>query len=99
MVSLSKFKVNSKYYITFEMPCKKELELRVIIHELIPKTIPTVIDYIQLSTMSSSKDYIEECGLNPVTVPLPYITKVVDLHDILNDIFIDDIIFLINEYI
>tara|TARA_E500000331_G_scaffold286147_1_gene280847 strand:- start:115 stop:363 length:249 start_codon:yes stop_codon:yes gene_type:complete len=77
----------------------EELKLRVTIHELMPKMNPIVVDYIQISTLASSKDIIEECGLNPVTVPVPYIKKVETLHEILNDIFIDDIIFLINEYI
>jgi hypothetical protein len=42
---------------------------------------------------------IEECGLNSVAVPLPCIKKVETLHDILDKLFIDDIIYLINEYI
>ncbi len=100
MISLSNFKVNNKYYIDLQMPFrKKKLKLRITIHELMPKMNPNLVDYIQISTLSSSKDIIEECGLNPVTLPVPYIKKVETLHDILNDVFIDDIIFLINEYI
>jgi hypothetical protein len=100
MVHISDFTVNHKYYINLQMPFRKdELKLRVIIHELIPKTNQGILDYIMMSTISSSKDIIDECGFNPVTIPLPCIKKVLSLHDILNDIFIDDIIFLINEYV
>jgi hypothetical protein len=100
MVSLSKFKTNAKYYINLEIPCRKdELNLRVIIHEVIHKTNPNAVDHVLLSTLSSSKDIMEECGFNPITVPLPCIKKIIHLHDILNDIFIDDILYLINEYI
>ena len=100
MVRLSDFKVNNKYYITFNAPFnEKETNLRIIVHELIPKINPNAVDYINFSTMSSSKDVINECGFNSVSVPLPYITKVETLHNIINDKFIDDVIFLINEYV
>ena len=100
MVSLSNFKINHKYYISLQPPFrKKELKLRVIIHKLEPKVNLNVVDYITLSTLSSSKDIIDECGFNQVAVPLPCIKKVESLHDILNDVFLDDIIYLINEYI
>ena len=76
-----------------------EIKLRVIINELIPKMNPNTVDYITFSTLSSSKEFIKECGLNSVAIPLPYIKKTETLHDIFKNIFIDDIIFLINMYI
>ena len=57
--------------INLEMTFRKDkLKLRVVILELIPKMNPIVVDYIALCTISSSKDIVEECGLNAVTVPL-----------------------------
>jgi|TARA_B100001063_G_C16771352_1_gene561829 major membrane immunogen (membrane-anchored lipoprotein) len=103
MVTLTNFKVNNKYYIILNMYNEynkvNEIKLRVIINELIPKMNPNTVDYITLSTLSSSKEFIKECGLNSVAIPLPYIKKTETLHDIFKNIFIDDIIFLINMYI
>ena len=100
MIHISNFKVNHKYYISFLPPFhRKELNLRIIVNKLEPKTRPELVDYITFSTLKSTKDIIDECGLNQVAVPLPCITKVETLHHILDNVFIDDIIYLINEYI
>jgi hypothetical protein len=107
MIDLSNFKLNEKYFITIQMPLQtKELKLRILVHELIhepylnflkPNTY--IIDHIRFNTSILCKDIIDECGYNFVVVPLPCIKKVESLHDILDKIFIDDIIYLINEYI
>jgi hypothetical protein len=100
LINTDRFKLNHKYYISFLPPLRtKELSLRMKVHELTPKSGTCIVDYITFSTLSSSKDMIEECGLNSVAVPLPCIKKVETLHDILDKLFIDDIIYLINEYI
>jgi hypothetical protein len=103
MVSLTNFKLNNKYYIILRIPNEynnvDEIKLRVIINEIIPKMNPNAVDYITISTMSSSKEFIKECGLNSVAIPLPYIKKTETLNDIFKNIFMDDIIFLINMYI
>ena len=99
-MDVSDFKVNHKYYISFLLPFRiEELKLRIIVHKIEPKSSATLVDYITFSTLTSTKDIIVECGLNQVAVPLPYIKKVETLYDILNNVFIDDIIYLINDYI
>jgi len=100
LINTDRFKLNHKYYISVLPPFRtKQLSLRMTVHDLTPKSDTCVVDYITFSTLSSSKDMIEECGLNSVAVPLPCIKKVETLHDILDNLFIDDIIYLINEYI
>jgi len=100
MIDLSNFKINHKYFISLLPPFGIEpLNLRIIVNKLEPKSRPELVDYITFSTLKSTKDIIDECGLNQVAVPLPCITKVETLHNILDNILIDDIIYLINEYI
>lgn len=103
MVSLTNFKVNNKYYIKLNIPneCNEvdEINLRVMINEIIPKMNPNAVDYITLSTMSSSKEVIKDCGLNMIAIPLPYIKKTETLDDIFKNIFMDDIILLVDMYV
>ena len=99
MLNITDFKINNKYFITFESPYFSTLQLRVIINKLEPKSREDLVDYITFSTLPSSKDLIDECKLNPIAVPLPLIIKKETLKDIFNRILIDDIIYLINEYI
>jgi hypothetical protein len=73
--------------------------LRIIIRELIPKLSVKATDYLVLETLTSSKDLIPECVYNNISVPLLCIKKIETLHEILNQIFIDDVIFLIEQYI
>lgn len=100
---LSNFKINNKYYIILHMYDKNnivyQLNLRVIIQELIPKITTNSNDYISLRTMSSSKEFIKECGLNSLVVPLLYIKQSETLYDIFKNKLIDDIIYLINQYV
>lgn len=100
-LQLSDFKVNTKYYITLHAPFRTNtLYLRVIIHDLLPKASPDVVDYITFSTLPSSKHILDECGFNSVSVPLPCIENNVEtLHGILDKVFIDDVIYLIEQYL
>lgn len=103
MIDVLDFKVNEKYFITIEHPLNKQLiDLRVRIHEIIPKLNPNSVDYIAISNLPSSKNFNKELRLeiNSIChIPLLLIKKKESLHKILNKVFIDDIIFLINEYI
>ena len=99
-ICLSNLKVNSKYYITIIPPFRiNPYYMRVIIHELIATLNSDVPNYINFTTLLSSKDIITECGLNNIIIPLPCVQKIETLHEILNKIFIDDVIFLIEQYI
>ena len=104
MVELADLKVNNKYFIsmnvpTMKIPEYKNLSLRVIINYIEPKSQEHLLDYVTFTILPSSKDLIDARKFNQFAVPLPLIIKKETLHDILNTIFIDDIIYLINEYI
>ena len=99
-ICLSNFKLNSKYYVTLIPPYRNcSYYLRIIIRELIPKLSVKATDYLVLETLISSKDLIPECVYNNISVPILCIKKIETLHEILNKIFIDDVIFLIEQYI
>lgn len=101
MVSISDLKQNGKYYITIFIPYHGYYmyNLRVCIVDVIPRKRPDLPDYITIATLPSSKDFLTECGLNPLTMPLEWIKKVETTHDILGSIMIDDMIHLIDEYV
>lgn len=99
MLQASDFNINNKYFIIFKTPYFQTLHLRVIIENIEPKIREDLIDYITFKTLPSSRDFINECRLNPIGVPLPYIIKKETLKDIFNNLLIDDIIYLIDEYI
>ena len=103
MINELDFKVNEKYFITIEHPLNKQLiELRVRIHEIIPKFNQNSIDYIAILNLPSSKNFNKELRLDINSIchiPLLLIKKKESLYKILNKVFINDIIFLINEYI
>jgi len=99
MLEISDFKINKKYFITFSSPYFNTLYLRIIINYIEPKLREDLVDYITFTTLPSSSNFINECMLNPIAVPLYYINKKETLKDILNKVLIDDIIYLIEEYI
>jgi hypothetical protein len=100
MDTIDKFKINHKYYITLDTPYdENKINLRIIIHDLIPKLGTDAVDYVIFFTLPSSKHIINSCGLNEIHMPLPYIKNVQTLHDILKGVFIDDMIYLINQFI
>lgn len=100
MVCVSDFKLNNKYYISLMPPFRtKELKLRVIIHKLEIKSDTNPFDYVTFSILTSSNEIIDECGLNKVKMPLSCIKKVETLSNILDKLFKNDIIYMIDEYI
>jgi hypothetical protein len=99
MLKVSDLKINNKYFITFNTPYFETLYLRVIINKIEPKVRENLVDYITFRTLPSSKDFIDECRLNAVLVPIPYIIQKETLKDIFNNLLIDDIIYLIDEFI
>ena len=101
MINISDFKINNKYYIKIinATLVNPEIHSHVIINNLIPKFRSDLVDYISLSTLSSSKNFIENCGLNQIDVPLPLIRKVESLYDIFNGVLLNDIIYNINQYL
>ena len=100
MVDILDFKLHHKYYISLLPPFRnEELKMCVKINSIRPRSNSNLVDYITFTTLSSSKDFLEECGLNSVSVPLPCIKKVESLHNILDKVLLDDMIYLINEYI
>ena len=101
MVSISDLKPNGKYYITIFIPYHGYYmyNLCVRIVDVIPRKRPDLPDYITIATLPSSRDFITECGLNPLTMPLEWIKKVETIHDVLGSIMIDDMIHLIDEYV
>lgn len=95
MYTIDKFIINHKYYITLDTPYdENKMNLRIIIHDLIPKMGPNGVDYVIFFTLPSSKHIINYCGLNEMHMPLPYIKNVETLHDILKGVIIDDMIYL-----
>ena len=101
MINISDFKINNKYYIKIinSTLVNPQIHLYVIINNLIPKLRSDLVDYISLSTLSSSKNFIENCGLSQIDVPLPLIRKVESLYDIFNGVLLNDIIYNINQYL
>ena len=99
MLEVSDFKINKKYFITFSTPYFDTLHLRIIINNIEPKLREDLVDYITFTTLPSSSNFINGCMTTPIGVPLSYISKKETLKDILNKVLIEDIIYLIEEYI
>ncbi len=99
MLKGTDFKVNEKYYIETDIPYLHNVQLRIIINCIQLKSREELVDYITFTTLPSSKDLIDECQYNKIAIPISYIKKKETLKEILNNILIDDIIYLIEQYI
>lgn len=98
MLKGTDFKVNEKYYIETDIPYLHNVQLRIIINCIQLKSREELVDYITFTTLPSSKDLIDECQYNKIAIPISYIKKKETLKEI-NNILIDDIIYLIEQYI
>lgn len=100
---MTELTINKKYYVICKLPeyMNKNiyLQLHILIHDIHINTQIIGCDYITISTTKNSKDIIDECGYNKLTLPLSCIQEAQDLHNILDTLFIDDIIYVINSYI
>ena len=107
MVQLDDLKKDGKYYATLNIPyllvgpyrdCGVH-NLRIQVLKLKPSEYEYMPDYVTIQVMESSKDVISECGRNPITVPIFWIKKIETLHNIMNTKTIDDMIYLIDQYV
>lgn len=98
---LTKLEKNKKYFATVNIPdCfngnSTLHSLRFIVLNIKKNTYT---DYITIQVLQTTKDTISVCGYNPITIPIYWITQIQSLNNILDKILIDDIIYLIDQYI
>lgn len=91
IILMTSIQASNKYFITVKYG-NIEYNLRVFVVDMLT-------DYVVLKTLESSHDIIPKCGNDYITIAREYITKAETLHSILNDVMIDDMIYLVNEYI
>lgn len=101
MVDIHQLKVNTKYYVTINIPYNIDTtyNLRVVINELHPSSTPDAVDYVQFKTIKNSGSVIPQLGYTNVSMPSEWILNSETLYGLLNGITLDDIIFLIDQYV
>jgi len=97
MISLNDLKINEKYYITVKTDYNCEYELRVVILDIIQQANPELPHYVVLRSIENSETSI--CGYGPISIPLEFIVRAVSLQSILSDIIINDVIYLIDQFV
>ena len=97
MISLDDLKINEKYYLTVKTDYNCEYELRVVILNIIPKVKDDVPHYVVLRSIENSETSI--CGYGPISIPLDFIVNAVSLQSILSDVTINDVIYLIDQFV
>jgi hypothetical protein len=97
MISLDNLKVNEKYYVTVKTDYNYEYKLRVVILNIMPKVNPDAPDYVVLRSIENSETSI--CGYGPISIPLDFIVSAVSLQSILSDVTINDVIYLIDQFV
>jgi len=107
MVQLDDLKKDGKYYATLDMPsllygpyrdCGMH-NVRIQVLKLKPSEYEYMPDYVTIQLLESGKNVLSECGRNPITIPLCWIKKIETLHKIMNTKTIDDVIYLIEQYV
>ena len=97
MISPNDLKINEKYYITVKTDYNCEYELRVVILDIIQQANPELPHYVVLKSIENSETSI--CGYGPISIPLQFIVRAVSLQSILCDVTINDVIYLIDQFI
>ena len=107
MVKLDDLKTDRKYYAILNIPyllygpyqdCGIH-SVRIKVLKLKPREYEYMPDYVTIQLLESSKNVLSECGRNPITVPTGWIKKIETLHKIMNTKTIDDVIYLIEQYV
>lgn len=107
MIDINQIEKNGKYYIKLNIPyidygpqsnCGYH-ELRIKVLNIKHRKEPYAFDYVTIQVLESSKDTISECGRNSITIPMHWIKEIETLSQILQTKTIDDMVFLIEQYV
>jgi len=107
MVKLDDLKKDAKYYAKLDIPfllygpyrpCGVH-NVRIQVLKFKPSKYEYIPDYVTIQVLESSKDILSECGRNPVTIPVDWIIEIESLSNILDTKTIDDMIYMIDQYV
>lgn len=107
MVKLDELKKMEKYYVTVDIPYTLNCpyrdcgmyNLRIQVLKLKPSVHENIPDYVTIQVLESSKEGLSEYGRNLITIPVDWIKNIETLHHIINTKSIDDMIYLIEQYV